>query len=333
MTKREPLAESKSLYFIERNKDDMEFIGSGSTLLDLVLGGGYPLRRIVNVVGDKSTGKTLLAIEACSKFAETYDGPIWYTEAEAAFDPRYAEALGMPLDRVSISNDCFTVEDLYEDLEDKIKKMDKGSRGLYILDSLDALSDRAEQDRDIGDGTYGANKAKQMSALFRKLNQKLSKSNICFIIISQVRDNIGVTFGKKYSRSGGRGLDFYASQVIYLAQMSKKKRTVNKVERTTGIVVRARCEKNKVAMPFRDCEIDITFGYGIDDIKSNVSFLKKIDKLEEITSEKPDKYLKGLDQLNDEDFEKENNRIAELVVEHWFDIEKSFLPTRSKYKK
>src|SRR3990172_1731587 len=152
LLKRRP-ANTGGLYF-SSTKTNIDFISSGCAVLDCVLGGGWPLGRVVNIVGDKSTGKTLLAIEAAANCAATFTkGRIWYREAEAAFDRNYAAALGMPLARVSFGDARLrTVEDLFEDLAGAIKSLGvKGPPGLYIVDSLDALSDRAELDRDMGE--------------------------------------------------------------------------------------------------------------------------------------------------------------------------------------
>src|SRR5262245_49730127 len=136
------------------------FIPTGCQTLDLALGGGWAKNRIANIVGDKSSGKTLLCIEACANFAIKYPkGRIFYRESEAAFDQDYAKALGMPVARVSFGDDPLeTVEDLFDELSDILRNKNDC---LYICDSLDALSDRAELDRGIADGSYGAQKAKK----------------------------------------------------------------------------------------------------------------------------------------------------------------------------
>lgn len=306
------LNDGGGLYF-SSPKENIDFIRSGCVLLDCVLGGGYPLGRIVNIVGDRSTGKTLLAMEAIANFFRQYpDGRCFYCEAEAAFDPEYAEALGIPFNKVSFHDDLHTVEDLFNHLDDLMTlKQGDGSPCLYIIDSLDALSDEAELERGIGDASYGGAKAKKLSETFRRLTQGLKAANVCLMVISQVRDNIGVAFGEKHTRSGGKALDFYASQVLWLAHTGILKRTVNKVERPVGIKVRAKAKKNKVGLPFRDCDFELIFGYGIDDLKASRDWLKAVGKT-------PDPKLPP-DQL------------AKFVLQTWFDIERTFLPTQRKY--
>jgi recombination protein RecA len=300
-----------------------------------VLGGGYPVGRIVNVVGDKSTGKTLLAIEACANFAATWQsGLIWYNEAEAAFDKSYAAVLGLPVERVKFTQNCFTVEDFYKDLTAAIDESNQRQRnGLYILDSLDALSDKSELERGIDDSSYGAAKAKKLSELFRRLVQKLEKSRITVLIISQVRDAIGVTFGDKHSRSGGKALDFYASQVVYLSQIKTLKRTIKGVERPTGIQVRAKAKKNKIGPPLRECEFDLRFGYGVDDLAANVHWLTEIDQLKELgtTKDKSERFLRSTESMEEHEYRELCSKASVLVKEKWAEIETGFMPTRRKY--
>jgi len=309
----------------------IECISSGCATLDCVLGGGWPLGRIANIVGDKSTGKTLLAIEACANFAKQYPtGKIWYCEAEAAFDKDYARALGLPLDRVEFV-ECFTVEDLFEDLTKRTDEHPDDTPGLYIQDSLDALSDRAELKRGIDEGTYGAEKAKKMSQLFRRLNKRCSQKRFCVMIISQVRENIGVTFGRSVTRSGGKALDFYASQVLWLAHLGYITRQRSGIERKIGINVRARCDKNKVGLPYRDCEFPIIFGYGIDDVAACTDWLQDVKRLEEVTDLDYKTFKKGLGLIEAHEFDQVRTLLAEAVVKAWYEIEDSFLPKRLKY--
>ncbi len=236
---------------------DIDFIPSGCMLLDCALGGGYAVGRIINIVGDRSSGKTLLAIEACLNYHTKFPaGNIFYVESEAAFDKSYAEALGMPVNQVNFVEDLFTVEDLFKFLIDTV-----AGDALVIVDSLDALSDKSEMEIDIEQGTYGGvKKAKQLSTTFRRLNKKLSTSNVTVVFVSQIRAKLDVTFGKKTQRSGGKALDFYASQVIFLAEMGKRYITRKKVKKPIGIDVRAKIEKNKIGLPFREVEFPIIFG-------------------------------------------------------------------------
>lgn len=315
-----------NIYIAE--EQPLEFISSGCQLLDKVIGGGYPIGRVVNIVGDKSTGKTNLAIEACANFAIKYPkGRIWYHESEAAFDKIYAEKLGLPVDRIEFE-DLNTIGGLFDLLQEKIKEK-SDEPGLYIVDSLDAFTDVAEQKRGIDEGSYGTGKPKQMSELFRRLIQDIKKSKILLIIISQIRDKIGVTFGEKKTRAGGHALDFYASQVVWLSELKKITKTIKNITRPIGIEIKAKCKKNKVGMPFRECEFPIIFNYGIDDMLANLEWLKTINMLESM-----DISLRMLEQTAkraDTDAELKA-KIKNQVDISWAEIENEFLPKSSKYK-
>ena len=320
-------------------KTDVQFIPSGCRLLDLALGGGWAENRIANIVGDKSTGKTLLAIEACANFAMKYKkskGNIRYRECEAAFSNDYAQAIGMPIERVDFGTDPIdTVEDLFEDLT----KIIEGARGpeLCIVDSLDALSDRGEMSRAIDAPTFGQGKPKMMSQLFRRLVRGMARKQVTLIIISQVRTAIGVTFGDKTSRSGGRALDFYASQVPYLSYLGKVSQTIQNQERATAIKIRTRVKKNKVGPALRDAEFKIRFGFGIDDHEASINFMDSCGRLEDdlgITKHAKQKlrpYYDGVDAMDNAAYQAELARVHAAVTRVWYEIEKQSLPTRVKY--
>jgi RecA/RadA recombinase len=247
---------------------------TGSTLLDLQNGGGWALGRMVNVVGDSSSGKTLLAIEACANFARLYGVEnIRYCETEAAFDDAYARSLGMP-EGLALTRDVRTAEAWSDDLSDFLKRCE-GRAALYCIDSTDALSSLGESARDISDKqTYGTEKAKVFSEMFRRQAKDLENKSCCLFVISQTRDNIGNMFVPK-RRAGGNALDFYASQILWLHESGKERRSVSDVERTIGIKVRAQNKKNKISQPFREVEFLLVFGYGVDDELSMIAWLKK----------------------------------------------------------
>lgn len=320
-----------------RANKGLKFFSTGGELLDQALGGGYPLGRIVNIVGDKSTGKTLLAIEACANFAMQFPrGMIRYKEAEAAFDKNYAALLGLPVNRVELEEEFDTVEELEKDLKDYCTRVSKKKvPGLYILDSLDALSDKAEQKRNIEDGTYGASKAKLMSELFRRNKRTLQKSKVTVIIISQVRDKLNAAaFGRKWTRSGGRALDFYASQVIYLAEIKKLQKTSRGIKRSYGVVIRAKVMKNKVGIPFREADFTLIFGYGIDDIQTNLDWLKATKSLKAVGLKETaqlGREVKRIKALPRRDRNVEVEKLREAVRTVWREVEIDFLPSERKY--
>jgi recombination protein RecA len=308
---------------------------TGSTLLDLQNGGGWALGRMVNIVGDSSSGKTLLAIEACANFAHLYgSADIRYCESEAAFDEGYAQTLGLPTG-ISLAKGIRTVEDLNDDLSEFLKNVN-GPAGLYCLDSADALSDRGEIERGIGEATYGTAKAKAFSELFRRQTAEIEKKNCCLFIISQIRDRIGVAFGPSKTRSGGHALDFYASQIVWLHELKKETRTVaGGVERVVGINVRAQNKKNKISEPFREVDFLLIFSYGVDDELSMINWLKKNKAEEDGLSVPLDRYAMTVRRTRDaRNLEKLSAYSGELRAAtrgRWTQIEDALRPPMSKY--
>lgn len=308
-----------------------EFVSTGCTKLDCDLGGGYVLGRIANIVGDKSSAKTAMATEAVINFLRQYpDGCAFYRETEAAFDSAYAESMGLPLDKVDFGDPdkpVVTVEDFARDLGSFVgKRLSTKTPGVYILDSLDALSDEAEMDRDIGAGSYGTKKAAKMSELFRTVARKLEQTRVLLIVISQVRDKINVMFGDKHTRSGGRALDFYASHIIWLAKMKDLKRTVRGIERSYGVLINAKIKKNKIGVPGRECEMEFHWNYGVEDFLTSYNWLHKIKRL-------PERYSTiSYDKLSDEEYKEITSEIAQDVRKYWDEIEADFKPKRSKYE-
>jgi len=334
--KRKKRNKSENNYFA--SEKPIGFISTGCQLLNCVLGGGVAEGRVFNIVGDKSSGKTLQAIEVCANFYDKHgsSADINYQEAESAFDKPYAQALGMPVDIINFvgeddpKNDN-TVEYTFEKITEKIAELRISKRpALWITDSLDALSDRAEKARDIDEGSYGMGKQKKMSEMFRRLISEMNEVNLTLFIVSQIRDKIGAMFGEKKSRTGGKALDFYASQVLWLAEIKKLRKTIRGVKRVYGIQVKAQCKKNKVGLPFRDCEFPTIFGYGVDDLTASLEWLDQVKALSELNITKKDipKIVKENMAERDTDFVDEVNA---LVREVWSDIEVSFLPKGKKY--
>jgi recombination protein RecA len=322
---RERLEQKDNAYFQDRGQ--VSFIKTGSTLLDLALGGGWAQGRVVNLVGDKSTGKTLLAIEATINFLrQEGHGKAFYVEAEAAFDEGYAGELGMPLDEIEFIDDIITVEKLFSFIDNACKK-EKDS--LIIVDSLDALSDEAEMERDIDKGSFGAAKAKMLSQLFRRCTKQLSVSNNTLFIISQIRDKMNVTFGETKNRSGGHALDFYATQVAWLAQTGKIYKEKSGQKRALGVNVLANVKKNKVGAPFRQAAFPIYFGYGVEDALSCHEFLKSAKALGLV--DLPPSFIAKVFDTPQGDYDKYLKKLRMATRATWFDIEDSFAITRKKY--
>jgi recombination protein RecA len=336
MAKRERVVEKKSSYFADE-KTNYSFVKTGCTLLDCALGGGYPLGRIVNIVGDKSTAKTALATEALINFIKAYPkGTPAYRDTESAFDEGYAEAMGLEIAKVDFGPDepLVTVEAFTRDFDAFLEeRIETETPGIYVVDSLDALSDEAEMDQDISKGTYGTAKAKLLSLFFRTTAHRIEQSKVLLLVISQVRDNIGAMFGEKHKRSGGRALDFYASQAIWLAHIETLKREINKVKRPYGVVIRAKIKKNKVALPLREADFTFRFGYGTEDLEASADWLKEVGRLKDadISQAKFKEYLNEVSDLSRAEYDEENARVSKVVKQVWAEIETSFLPKRAKY--
>jgi len=306
---------------------------SGCTVLDCVLGGGWGAGRTINLVGDSATGKTLLATESIPNFWELFpDGDVHFAESEGAFDMSYAHNLGIDVDRI-VFPEVYTVEDVVEDLDKLLVKRSKPL--LYIVDSLDALTDRKTQGMDIDETGWGRTtaKASAVSQWFAKQNQALVRANVTLMIVSQVRSNIGVTFGDKLKRSGGKALQFYASQVLWLAHLSQLKKTRKGVERVVGVEIRAKCKKNKLGPAHRTCDFPLMFGYGIEDVKAGLDFLVAVKRTDALgmSVEEAKTLASKLGKLDDTAYEEERSSVAKAVKEVWSGIELDFKPLRRKY--
>jgi len=281
---------------------------TGSTLLDLVVGGGlmegYPSGKIINVVGDKSTGKTFLACEIVASAAKKYDGKLkWvYVDAESGFTFDTKTLYGveiMPNDE-SKRIQSNTIESLYCHVRDFLEGLGQDELGIYIVDSLDGITstemeergqdryDNYKKGKDYEEGSWQTQKQKFLSQeFFPGLANLIEQKNALLIIISQVRENLdGGIFSKKHKRSGGKAMDFYAHTCLWLSTLSK----IEKRKRVVGVVVKAKAEKSKTKRPYRECNFSLIFDYGLDDIGSNVDFLfglrTDLGKLKEKIAEK-----------------------------------------------
>lgn len=324
---------AKANYFTGE-KTNHQFISSGCTLLNQALGGGWPCGRVSNIVGDKSTSKTALATEAVTNFMRQFPkGHAAYRDTESSYDEAYARQMGLPEGVDFGESRLSTIEEFHDDLVEFVGSCKK-QPGIYVVDSLDALSDAAEMERQIGDtNTYGTQKAKKLSELFRKVNSKVEASKVHLMIISQVRDNIGAMMGEKHKRSGGRALDFYASQVVWLAHLGRLDKQIKGVKRPYGIKVRAKVAKNKVGLPFRQVDFEFWFGYGIEDLVTSVLWLGEVDRLKDVNLSKSDLkgYLKAVHDMDPEQYLREHDLVTVAAKKAWVEIDTAFMPKRVKY--
>jgi len=274
------------------------YFQTGSTLLDLVVGGapgvmGYPAGKFINIVGDKSAGKSFLCSELVAaayhrlgpkKFKWVYD------DCEAGYSFNSESLYGfeiIPRDKEgnSVAEVSTTVEEAFVNIHNFCESLKDDQVGMYILDSLDGLtSDEQDEQasarvkavndgKSYDKGTYGMGKPKYLSReFFPQLCSMIQNRKVLVVIVSQVRDNIEPFSFEKHKRNGGKAMDFYGHTVLWLATLKK----IVKKSRPVGVVIKAKTTKSKTPRPFRDCQFSLVFDYGLDNIGSNLDFLYEL---------------------------------------------------------
>lgn len=254
---------------------DVVTSGSGSIWLDDALGGGYAKGRIIEIYGPESSWKTTLTLHAIAEVQRAW-GTAAFVDAEHALDPKYAASIGVNIDELIISQPDYGEQAL--EIVDALVR--SGAVDLIVVDSVAALTPKAEIEGNMGDSFMGLH-ARLMSQALRKVTGVINKSNSTVIFINQIRMKIWVMFGNPETTTGGNALKFYASQRLEIRKKEKLESGTGDDKEAFGNRVKVKVVKNKIAPPFREVEIDVLFNEGISlagellDIGSDRGVIKK----------------------------------------------------------
>jgi len=306
----------------DREIVDIPSVSTGSLGLDIALGiGGLPKGRVVEIFGPESSGKTTLTLQAIAE-CQKAGGTAAFIDAEHALDPNYAEKLGVNVDELLLSQPD-TGEQALEVTDMLVKS---GSVDLVVIDSVAALTPRAEIEGDMGDHHMGL-QARLMSQALRKITGNIQRSNCMVIFINQIRMKIGVMFGNPETTTGGNALKFYSSVRLDIRRIG----AVKEGEEVVGNETRVKVVKNKVSPPFKQAEFQIMYGEGINTEGEILELGQKLELVEKSGSWYSHNGEKiGQGKVNASKFLKENNKIRDGLVK---EIRKAYIPSLNKTSK
>ena len=300
----------------DREIVDMPSVSTGSLGLDIALGiGGLPKGRVVEIFGPESSGKTTLTLQAIAE-CQKAGGTAAFIDAEHALDPNYAEKLGVNVDELLLSQPD-TGEQALEVTDMLVKS---GSVDLIVVDSVAALTPRAEIEGDMGDHHMGL-QARLMSQALRKITGNIQRSNAMVIFINQIRMKIGVMFGNPETTTGGNALKFYSSVRLDIRRIG----AVKEGEEVVGNETRVKVVKNKVSPPFKQAEFQIMYGEGINTEGEILELGQKLELVEKSGSWYSHNGEKiGQGKVNASKFLRENTKIRDALVK---EIRKAYIPS------
>jgi recombination protein RecA len=306
----------------DRENTDIPSVSTGSLGLDIALGiGGLPKGRVIEIFGPESSGKTTLTLQAIAE-CQKEGGTAAFIDAEHALDPSYAEKLGVNVDELLLSKPD-TGEQALEITDMLVKS---NSVDLIVVDSVAALTPRAEIEGEMGDHHVGL-QARLMSQALRKITGNIQRSNAMVIFINQIRMKIGVMFGNPETTTGGNALKFYSSVRLDIRRIG----SVKEGDEVIGNETRVKVVKNKVSPPFKQAEFQIMYGQGINVEGEILEYGQKLGLVEKAGawySHNGEKIGQG--KVNASNFLKENSKIKNSLLK---EIRNSYINTKNKSKK